>query len=91
MKAGELKNKLEYWLRLAEETSDIPSAQADWRRNLLKTAQGIEVGEELIGSQAEKDLGEAISLARVGDLESFELVRTLFQRVLLDIQTRGLD
>jgi hypothetical protein len=57
----------------------------------LKTAQGIEVGEELIGSQAEKDLGEAISLARVGDLESFELVRTLFQRVLLDTQTRGLD
>jgi hypothetical protein len=83
--------RLENWLALAEETSEIPAAQADWRRNLLKTAQGIEVCEKLIGSQAEKDLREAVAIARTGDLESFELVRTLFQRTLLDMQTRGLD
>ena len=91
MQDRELKDRLENWLRLADETSEIPAAQADWRRNLLKGAQGIEVCEELIGSQAEKDLREAVAIARVGDLASFELVRTLFQRVLLDIQTRGLD
>lgn len=89
--ARELKHRLENWLALAEETSEIPAALADWRRNLLKTAEQIEVCEELIGSQAEEDLREAVVMARVGGPQSFELVRTLFQKVLLDMQSRGLD
>jgi hypothetical protein len=87
MQASELTHRLETWLAYAEEHSEIPAAEADWRRNLLKTAQQIEVCKELIGSQAEKDLREAVAIARVGDLASFELVRELFQRVLLEMRS----
>jgi hypothetical protein len=88
MKAKELEDRLETWLGLAEEHSVIPAAEADWRRNLLKSAQQIEVCKELVGSQSEKDLLTAVAMARTGNIESFELIRNLFLKVRQEMQEK---
>ena len=82
-----LKNKLENWLTLAEETSEIPAALADWRRNLLKGAQQFDTCEELVETQTEQYLRTAVQMAGTENLASFDLVRELLQRVLSDIRS----
>jgi hypothetical protein len=88
MKAKQLKERLETWLKLAEQHSEIPAAEADWQRILLRSAAQIEMCTELTGSQSEKDLLAAVTLARSGRLESFEQVRNLFLTVLQDMRIK---
>jgi len=90
MQGRDLHDRLETWLRHADEHSEIPAAEEDWRRNLLKAAQQFEICHELLHSQSEKDLRDAVAMARTGNLESFELVRDLFQKVLLEMQSKGI-
>jgi len=88
MKAKQLKERLETWLKLAEQHSEIPAAEADWQRILLRSAAQIEMCTELVGSQSEKDLLAAVTLARSGKLESFEQVHGLFRTILQDMRTK---
>ena len=85
-----LKERLEEWLKLAERTTEIPAPEADWRRVLLKTAERIAPCKELVGSQSEKDLQDAVAIARTGNLEGFESVRELYHRVLADMRSKGI-
>ena len=91
MKAKQLEGRLETWLKLAEQHSEIPAAAADWQRILLKSAAQLEMCTELTGSQSEKDLLAAVTLARSGRLESFEHVRNLFLTVLQDMRIKRID
>jgi hypothetical protein len=87
MQVRELKDRLGRWLTLAQETSEIPAALADWRRNLLKGAQQFDTCEELVGTQTEQYLRTAVQMAGTENLASFDLVRELLQRVLSDIRS----
>ena len=90
MKAKQLKERLETWLKLAEQHSEIPAAEADWRRILLNSAAQIEMCTELAGTQSEKDLLAAVTLARSGRVESFEQVCDLFRTILQEMRTKGI-
>jgi hypothetical protein len=91
MKAKQLKERLETWLKLAEQHSEILAAEADWQRILLKSAAQIEICTELTGSQSEKDLLAAVTLARPGRVEAFEQVADLFRAILQHMRTKGMD
>jgi hypothetical protein len=88
MKAKQLKERLETWLKLAEEDTPAPAVKSDWQSILLKSAAQIEMCTELVGSQSEKDLLAAVTLARSGTLESFEQVHGLFRTILQDMRTK---
>lgn len=87
MQLRELHDKLELWLRRAQEHSEIPAAEADWRDNLLKIAQQFETCKDLVGTQTGEYLRMAVQMARTGDPASFDLVCELLQRVLADIRS----
>ena len=89
MKAEQLKERLETWLKLAAEDTQSPAVTSDWQLILLKSAAQIEMCTELVGSQSEKDLLAAVTLARSGRLESFEQVRDLFRAILQEMRTKG--
>ena len=83
----ELHDQLELWLRRAQEHSEIPAAEADWRDNLLKIAQQFETCKDLVGTQTAEYLRMAVQMARTGNPASFDPVRELLQRVLADIRS----
>ncbi|HTS19582.1 MAG TPA: hypothetical protein VMP11_18550 [Verrucomicrobiae bacterium] len=87
MQLQELHDKLEVWLRRAQEHSEIPAAEADWRVNLLKVAQQFDTCEDLVGTQTEEYMRMAAQIAKTGNAASFDLVRELLQRVLADIRS----
>ena len=88
MQAKELEDRLETWIGLAEQHSVIPAAEADWRHNLLKSAQQVEVCRELTGSQSEIDIATAGALAQGGDPDSIETIRDLFLKVLREMREK---
>jgi hypothetical protein len=89
-KIRQLEERLETWLKLSEEHTEILAAEADWRRILLKSAGQIDVCAELAGTQSGKDLLAAVTMARSDKLESFGQVRDLLRTVLQDMRTRGI-
>ena len=90
MNAKQLTERLETWLKLAEESTPVPSVAADWRIILLKSAGQIEMCTELVESQSEKELVAAVALARAGKIESFEQVRDSFRLVLQEMRTKSI-